>query len=120
MHSNGQSIRRINIARGTTIFHTPASTLRTLHNIVDEIAGHLPKRVKAFARWLLQPQFLIAAGILAVLFFAVVIFYYNKFATEIDTRLAQKSIENSVSLYTAPLKLSAGNTIVYDDLIEYL
>jgi len=120
MHSNGQSIRRINIARGTTVFHTPASTLRTLHNIVDEIAGHLPKRVKAFARWLLQPQFLIAAGILAVLFFAVVIFYYNKFATEIDTRLAQKSIENSVSLYTAPLKLSAGNTIVYDDLIEYL
>ncbi|MFY9572392.1 MAG: transglycosylase domain-containing protein, partial [Blastocatellia bacterium] len=67
-----------------------------------------------------RPQVLVVVAILATTFFVSVIYYYNKFAGEIDSRLQGASLDNSVGIFTAPFKISVGDRAPIDELSDYL
>lgn len=84
-----------------------------------EISRRLPAPLKSFATALSQPRVLLVMALIGISFSIALIYYYNKFASEIDARL-QGSLDNSVGILTAPIKVSTGDRLPINDLIDYL
>jgi len=63
---------------------------------------------------------LFALGIIFVLFLAVLGYYYFQFSQMVDARLRGDFFDRSSSIYSAPLRLRAGQAIKQDELISYL
>ncbi|HLF82699.1 MAG TPA: PBP1A family penicillin-binding protein [Blastocatellia bacterium] len=63
---------------------------------------------------------LLVLAVIATTFGVAVIYYYNKFAGEIDARLNSSSLDDSVGIFTAPFKVSVGDRLPINDLSEYL
>jgi len=76
--------------------------------------------VRTFDRWLAKPAVRITLAVIATAFVVTSIYYYNKFAGEIDARLNGSSLDDSVEIVAAPLKVSVGDRIPIAQLSEYL
>ena len=84
------------------------------------IWDRLPSRVRSFAQWLVQPRALLVMGLIATTVGASTIYYYNKLAGEIDARLNNNALDNSLGIFSAPFKVSVGDRLPINDLSEYL
>jgi hypothetical protein len=80
----------------------------------------LPDNVKALGSRLARPRVVLVLAILAVVFSVVTIYYYDKLAVEIDARLENSFLDNSVGIFTAPFKVSVGDGLPIDDFIDQL
>ena len=68
----------------------------------------------------MQPQVLLVIGILVAAFSAVSVYYYGKFAAEIDARLQKSFMDDSVGIFAGPFKVSVGDRLPINELIEYV
>ena len=113
---NGAKLRpKTLVLRGS---HYPAG--RSLENRLFEILSPVLDRVRPYATPLAKPRTLIILSVLAGALLAGAIYYYNKLASEIDARLQSSSLDNSVGIFTAPLKLSIGDRLPIGELTDYL
>lgn len=85
-----------------------------------EILNPVLDRVRPYATPLAKPQTLIILSVLAGALIVGAIYYYNTLASEIDARLQSSSLDNSVGIFTAPLKLSIGDRLPIGELTDYL
>jgi penicillin-binding protein 1B len=103
------------------VLHDPSNSIRlTLSELINEIGRRIPRRVRALGVWLGQPRVLIAQFVLMTAFSVVSLHYYNRFASEIDARLSNNSLDNAVEILTAPFTVSVGDRLPVSDLIDYL
>src|ERR1700730_7170806 len=94
----------------TVVVRKPGNTVRQLfQDRVAAISTHIPARLKAFGRRPAPPRVLLVLGVFVAAFSVVTIYYYIKLAAEIDARLQGSSLDNSVAILTAPLKMSIGD-----------
>jgi penicillin-binding protein 1B len=84
------------------------------------VANHFPARLKALVRRLTLPRLLLVFAVLIACLSVVTVYYYNEFANEIDARLRGSFLDNSVGIFAAPLKLSAGDRLPIGELTDYL
>ncbi|HJZ69507.1 MAG TPA: hypothetical protein VKF81_15390, partial [Blastocatellia bacterium] len=85
-----------------------------------QVSKHLPASLRSVAASIVQPRALL---ILAAIFAACLvagIYYYNQLASVIDARLQNSSLDNSVEIFTAPFRVSVGQRLPIDELIDYL
>ena len=103
------------------VLHEPSNRIRpSLSDIIAELERRVPRRVRALSVWLRQPKVLIVQFVLMTAFAVVSLHYYNRFASEIDARLNNNSLDNAVEIVTAPFTVSVGDRLPASDLIEYL
>lgn len=119
MASSG-TLGNLDLRPRTVVLHDPRLTRPTLRDYVVGIWNRLPVRVRSFATWLAQPKALLVLAIISTTFSVAVIYYYNKFANEIDARLNSSSLDNSLGIFTAPFKVSVGDRLPINDLSDYL
>jgi len=120
MASSG-TLGNANLRPRTVVWHDPRRLTRpTLRDYVVGIWNRLPARVRSFGTWLTQPKVLLVLAIITTTLSVPVIYYYNKFANEIDARLNSSSLDNSVGIFTAPFKVSVGDRLPINDLSDYL
>jgi len=81
---------------------------------------HIFEFFRSLGRRLTRPRVLIVFASLFAVFLIATLFYYNEFAREIDARLKGNFLDNSLGIYSAPIKLSAGDRLPIEDLISYL
>ena len=103
----------------TVVLHDPPKR-PSLSDIIAEIERRVPRRVRALGVWLAQPKVLIAQFVLFTAFSVASLYYYNRFASEIDARLNNNSLDNAVEIVTAPFTVSVGDRLPVSDLIHYL
>ncbi|MEK6405513.1 MAG: PBP1A family penicillin-binding protein [Acidobacteriota bacterium] len=99
---------------------SPYPARRSFKDRLFEILNPVLDRVRPYATPLAKPRTLIILSVLAGALLFGAIYYYNKLATEIDARLQGSSLDNSVGIFTAPLKLSIGDHLPVDQLTAYL
>ena len=105
----------------TIVLHDPYGRTRaTVGDRIREIWSRLPRWVRSSAAWLSQPRVLLVFGVISAIFLSVSIYYYNKFANEIDMRLNNSSLDNSVEIVTPPLSVSVGDRLPINELSDYL
>ena len=119
MASSG-TLSNPNVRPRTVVLRNPRGTRPTLGDYVVGIRNRLPVRVRSIATWLAQPKVLLILAIITTTFAVAVIYYYNKFANEIDARLNSSSLDNSLGIFTAPFKVSIGDRMPINDLSDYL
>lgn len=120
MSSSGALINANHRTRTLVLRDPRSSTWPALRATVVRMWNRLPLRLRAFARWLAQPKAIIVLAIIAATCFVAVVYYYNKFANEIDLRLSSNSLDNSLGIFTAPFRVSVGDRLSIDDLSDYL
>lgn len=107
--------------RRTVVIRDPAvSPGQRLRDFITQTLDRLPVRLKKLLECLARPYVLLTLAALLVLLCAVMIFYYNRFAAEIDSRLQAGRLDSSSEITTAPLKLSVGNRFTLAELTDYL
>src|SRR5437660_2845530 len=82
--------------------------------------NHIYEFFKSLVRKLTRPRVLIVFAVIFAIFAVLIVFYYNEFAREIDARLKGNFLDNSLGIYSAPIKISAGDRLPLEDLISYL
>lgn len=85
-----------------------------------ELLNPVLVKLRPYATPLAKPRTLIILGVIAGAFLAGAIYYYNILAAEIDARLKTSSLDNSVGIFSAPVKLSVGDRFPIDALTDYL
>jgi penicillin-binding protein 1B len=63
---------------------------------------------------------LIILAVIATALSVCLIYYYNKFASEIDARLNGNSLDNAFEIVTPPFRISVGDRMPVNDLSGYL
>lgn len=106
-------------SRTTVLRNSPRFIRPSLGDRFFEISSRLPAPLKSFAAAMSQPGVLLVLALIGISFSIALIYYYNKFASEIDARL-QGSLDNSVGILTAPIKVTVGDRLPINDLIDYL
>ena len=105
----------------TVVLHDPYNLARrSLGDRIVEIWHRLPPRVRSLGVWLAQPRVLVVLAVIATTFLFALVYYYNKFASEIDARLNGSSLDNAVEIVTSPLTVSLGDRLPISDLSDYL
>lgn len=89
-------------------------------NRIVSITTHIPGTLKSAGRQLTRPRVLIVVATLIITFAVVTVYYYNEFAREIDARLQGSFLDNSVGIFSVPLRVSAGDRFKIEELIDYL
>jgi penicillin-binding protein 1B len=120
MRSASSEINIANARSRTLVLRdSPRPVGKSLSDRLLGIPHRLPARLKSFANAVAQPGVLLVLGLIAISFSVMLIYYYSKFASEIDARL-QGSLDNSVGILTAPIKVAVGDRLPINDLIDYL
>src|SRR5262249_26957783 len=101
----------------TVVLHPP---YRSIRDHVIKIFQRLPAPVRAAGIWIRKPKIIITLVVILAALSTIVIYYYLRFANEIDARLNRRSLDDAVEIVTAPLKLSLGDRLPIDDLTDYL
>ena len=109
-----------NVGPRTMVLHDPSLTGPSLRDRFIAIWNRLPGPVRSVGAWLAQPRVLIILAVIATTFLVALLYYYNKFASEIDTRLNGNSLDNAFEIVTQPFKISVGDRLPINDLSEYL
>lgn len=115
-------IPRGNVRPRTMVLRRDHSN-RARPSFIDRIAqmrNRLPQPVRSLGHWLTQPRVLVVAALLVTGFSLTVIYYYQKFASEIDARLNISSLDNAVEIVTQPFTVSLGNHLPINYLSDYL
>jgi hypothetical protein len=76
------TLSNANVQPRTVVLHRP--TARVVGDRITEIWSRLPPRLRSIGVWLAQPNVLAVPAVLATAFTIVLVYYYNKFASEID------------------------------------
>ena len=109
-----------NLRPRTVVLQDPSSRARLSLDRVREIWSRLPQPVRSVGGWLTQPRMLVVLAVLATGFSLTLLYYYQKFASEIDARLNVSSLDDAVELVTPPLTVSLGNHLPISYLSDYL
>ena len=67
-----------------------------------------------------QPNVALVLALLVGAFTVVSIYYYNRLASEIDTRLQGRFLDDSVGIFSGPFDVSVGNRLPIDELVDYV
>ncbi|HEV8482927.1 MAG TPA: biosynthetic peptidoglycan transglycosylase, partial [Blastocatellia bacterium] len=80
----------------------------------------LPRRVRRFAAWWVQPRVLMTLSAVVVCLFVIGFHYYSVFSAEIDSRLKRDVFNNSARIVAAPVTLKIGDQFSVEELSGYL
>ena len=117
--ANIGTLGSLNLRPRTVVLHDP-SDRASLGDRIREIWNRLPPRPRAIAAKLAQPKFLAIPAFIAATSLIALIYYYNKFASEIDLRLNGNTLDNAVEIVTAPFTVSVGDRLPINELSDYL
>jgi hypothetical protein len=84
------------------------------------VRWRLVVRFKRILSRLAQPRVLLILGIITIAISATAIYYYTLLSGEIDTRLRRDSFDNSTGIFTAPFKVTVGDRLPLDQLLDYM
>src|ERR1044071_8442379 len=105
----------------TTVIHQPSpSAAERFRELVARISAHIAAASRRMARNITARRVLLTVAIMLALFLAVSVYYYQRFAAEIDSRLQAGQLDNSAEIVSAPLKLTIGDRFAVDELAGYL
>lgn len=96
------------------------STRQQLLERFAQVYKHLPAGLRSVAARIAQPRVLLILVAIFAAWLVAGIYYYNQVASVIDARLQSNSLDNSVEIFTAPFKVSVGQRLPLDELIDYL
>ena len=106
--------------RTQVVHHPPYLAGPSFRDHAIAIWKRLPAWMRSFGAWLAQPRVLIVLAVIATAFLVAAIYYYNKFASEIDARLSSSSLDNSIEIVTAPFNVSVGQHLPINEVSDYL
>jgi len=117
---NSRTLGIRNVRPRTSVLRDPSLAGASLRNRTVAIWNRFPQPIRSLGRWLTQPRVLIILAVITTVFSVTLIYYYNRFATEIDARLNGNSLDNAFEIVTPPFKISVGDRLPINNLSEYL